>query len=227
MSTGPGNRPVNMRARCSVRPAQPGDAPQVAALLVELGYPDNPAAEIRQRLAMCERETAGLALVAERQGHVVGSSRWPRSRIWSARGAGGESWRSSFPPHAAGRVSAAGLSMPSRKQPASLAASPWRSPARAAAPNPIPSTGTSAMKMGVIAAHDTLKTSSPAHPRPATAPSPRAIPARRHRHDRRQSAAPQAAESNDTARMATSATVSRSLTWVGCSSDTWPGTGLR
>jgi ribosomal protein S18 acetylase RimI-like enzyme len=66
------NRPVNMRARCSVRPAQPGDAPQVAALLVELGYPDNPAAEIRQRLAMWERETASLALVAERQGQVVG-----------------------------------------------------------------------------------------------------------------------------------------------------------
>jgi ribosomal protein S18 acetylase RimI-like enzyme len=63
---------VNMRARCSVRLAQPGDAPQVTALLAELGYPDNPAAEIRQRLAMWERETVGRALVAERRGQVVG-----------------------------------------------------------------------------------------------------------------------------------------------------------
>jgi 8-oxo-dGTP pyrophosphatase MutT (NUDIX family) len=32
---------VNIRAGCSVRPAQPGDAAQVAALLAEPGYPDN------------------------------------------------------------------------------------------------------------------------------------------------------------------------------------------
>ena len=55
-----------------VRLAQPGDAAQVAALLAELGYPDNGTAEVRRRLAMWERETAGLALVAERQGQVVG-----------------------------------------------------------------------------------------------------------------------------------------------------------
>jgi len=41
-------------------------------LLAELGYPDNRTEEVRRRLAMWERETAGLALVAERQGQVVG-----------------------------------------------------------------------------------------------------------------------------------------------------------
>jgi ribosomal protein S18 acetylase RimI-like enzyme len=66
------NRPVNMRAGCSVRLAQPGDAAQVAALLAELGYPDNPVEEVRRRLAVWERETAGLALVADRQEQVVG-----------------------------------------------------------------------------------------------------------------------------------------------------------
>jgi len=63
---------VNMRARCSVRLAQPDDAAQVAALLAELGYPDNRTEDVRRRLAMWERETAGLALVAERQGQVLG-----------------------------------------------------------------------------------------------------------------------------------------------------------
>lgn len=63
---------MNTRAGCSVRRAQPGDAAQVAALLAELGYRDNRAEEVRRRLAMWERETAGLALVAERQGQVAG-----------------------------------------------------------------------------------------------------------------------------------------------------------
>src|SRR5262249_22626472 len=102
------------------------------------------------------------------RGRRWGSSRWPGSRIWSGRGGGGGSWRSACLPRAAGRVSAVGLSIPPRKQLASLAASPWRSPVGAAAPNPIHSTGTSAMKTGVTAAHATLKTSSPAHPRSAT-----------------------------------------------------------
>ncbi len=44
----------------------------MAALLAELGYPDNRTESVRRRLAMWERETAGLALVAERQGQVVG-----------------------------------------------------------------------------------------------------------------------------------------------------------
>ena len=63
---------MNVQAGCSVRLAQPGDAAQVAALLAELGYPDNRTEEVRRRLAMWERETAGLALVAERQGQVLG-----------------------------------------------------------------------------------------------------------------------------------------------------------
>ena len=63
---------MKMPAEFSVRLAQPGDAAQVAALLVELGYPDNPAGEVRRRLVMWERETTGIALVAEHQGQVVG-----------------------------------------------------------------------------------------------------------------------------------------------------------
>lgn len=64
---------MNVRAGCSVRLAQPGDAAQVAALLAELGYPGNGTGEVRRRLAMWEREPACLALVAERQGQVVGT----------------------------------------------------------------------------------------------------------------------------------------------------------
>ena len=63
---------MSMSAGCSVRLARPGDAAQVAALLAELEYPDNPVEEVRRRLTLWERETAGLALVAERQEQVVG-----------------------------------------------------------------------------------------------------------------------------------------------------------
>jgi predicted N-acetyltransferase YhbS len=56
----------------NIRTGQPDDAAQVAALLAELGYPDNRTAEVRRRLAMWDRETASFALVAERQGQVVG-----------------------------------------------------------------------------------------------------------------------------------------------------------
>lgn len=63
---------MNMPAEFSVRKAQPDDAQQVAALLVELGYPGNPAGEVRRRLVIWERDTTALALVAERQGQVEG-----------------------------------------------------------------------------------------------------------------------------------------------------------
>jgi len=65
-------RPVTTRAGCTVRVAEPGDAAQVAALLAELGYPDNRTEDVRRRLAMWEREAACRALVAERQGQVAG-----------------------------------------------------------------------------------------------------------------------------------------------------------
>ena len=63
---------MNIQSECLVRRAQPGDAAQVAALLAELGYPDNRTEDVQRRLAMWERETTGRALVAERQGQVVG-----------------------------------------------------------------------------------------------------------------------------------------------------------
>lgn len=59
-------------ARCSVRHAQPGDAAQVAALLAELGYPDNQVADVRRRLALWASEATSRALVAERRGQVLG-----------------------------------------------------------------------------------------------------------------------------------------------------------
>ena len=59
-------------ADCSVRPALPDDASQVATLLVELGYPDNQVADVRERLEVWAGETASRALVAERHGQVLG-----------------------------------------------------------------------------------------------------------------------------------------------------------
>ena len=59
-------------ARCSVRHACPEDAAQVAALLAELGYPDNQVADVRRRLALWAGETTSRALVAESHGQVLG-----------------------------------------------------------------------------------------------------------------------------------------------------------
>jgi predicted ATPase len=64
---------VSTQAGCAVRQAQPSDAEQVAALLAELGYPDNPAEQVRQRLAMWAHEKTSLALVADRDGQVLGA----------------------------------------------------------------------------------------------------------------------------------------------------------
>jgi GNAT superfamily N-acetyltransferase len=64
---------VSTQAVCAVRRAQPGDAAQVAALLAALGYPDNPVEQVRQRLAMWAHEKSSLALVADRDGQVLGT----------------------------------------------------------------------------------------------------------------------------------------------------------
>lgn len=56
-----------------VRAAEPGDAPRVAALLAELGYPDNDADGVRRRLAAWADEPAGTVFVAEDDGRVVGA----------------------------------------------------------------------------------------------------------------------------------------------------------
>lgn len=64
---------MNAQTRCVVRPAQPRDAAQVAALLAELGYPDNPVGQMRRRLAMWAHEKTSLALVADRNGQVLGA----------------------------------------------------------------------------------------------------------------------------------------------------------
>nr|WP_042178104.1 GNAT family N-acetyltransferase [Kibdelosporangium sp. MJ126-NF4]CEL12972.1 GCN5-related N-acetyltransferase [Kibdelosporangium sp. MJ126-NF4]CTQ98657.1 GCN5-related N-acetyltransferase [Kibdelosporangium sp. MJ126-NF4] len=57
----------------SLRRARPDDAADVAALLVELGYPDNEVAAVGQRLAMWAQEPAGVVLVAQLGGRVVGT----------------------------------------------------------------------------------------------------------------------------------------------------------
>lgn len=64
---------MNTQPRCAVRRAQPGDAAQVTALLAELGYPGSTVEQVRQRLAMWAREKTSLALVAERNGQVLGA----------------------------------------------------------------------------------------------------------------------------------------------------------
>jgi GNAT superfamily N-acetyltransferase len=64
---------VSAEVELSIRKARLDDAAQVAALLVELGYPDNSVDDVRRRLAMWAKETAGIVLVAERDGQVVGT----------------------------------------------------------------------------------------------------------------------------------------------------------
>lgn len=64
---------MNTQPRCAVRRAQPADADQVAALLAELGYPDNPVEQVRQRLARWACEKTSLALVADCNGQVPGA----------------------------------------------------------------------------------------------------------------------------------------------------------
>jgi GNAT superfamily N-acetyltransferase len=56
-----------------IRDAGAGDAAGVAALLVELGYPENGVEDVRGRLATWSREAAGAVLVAEEGGRVVGT----------------------------------------------------------------------------------------------------------------------------------------------------------
>lgn len=55
----------------TVREAAPGDAAAVASLLVQLGYPDNDEADVRQRLAGWAAEPHGTAFVAEDDSGVV------------------------------------------------------------------------------------------------------------------------------------------------------------
>ena len=55
----------------SVRPASPDDAPAVASLLGELGYPSN-AAQVRARMAGVLRDDRVFVAVDERAGDVLG-----------------------------------------------------------------------------------------------------------------------------------------------------------
>jgi GNAT superfamily N-acetyltransferase len=57
----------------SVRGVQLDDAAEVAALLVELGYPGNREADVRRRLEVWATGASGAVLVAERDGRVVGT----------------------------------------------------------------------------------------------------------------------------------------------------------
>jgi GNAT superfamily N-acetyltransferase len=55
----------------SVRAAAPADAPAIAALLAELGYP-TPAPDVERRLGDLEASGRSAALVAEHAGEVAG-----------------------------------------------------------------------------------------------------------------------------------------------------------
>lgn len=57
----------------ALRRARPADAAAVAALLVELGYPDNQVDVVASRLAMWAQEPSGVVLVAQLDGQVVGT----------------------------------------------------------------------------------------------------------------------------------------------------------
>jgi GNAT superfamily N-acetyltransferase len=64
---------VSAATEFAIRRAWLDDAAEVAALLVELGYPDNSPDDVRRRLAMWAQEAAGVVLVAEGGGQVVGA----------------------------------------------------------------------------------------------------------------------------------------------------------
>lgn len=59
--------------KVSVRRARPEDAAGVAALLAELGYPDNREADVGRRLAAWAGERYAAVFVAGRDGRVVGT----------------------------------------------------------------------------------------------------------------------------------------------------------
>jgi GNAT superfamily N-acetyltransferase len=57
----------------TVRPASPEDAPGVAALLIELGYPGDSVEQVRERLARWTRAGNAEVLVAEYQARLAGA----------------------------------------------------------------------------------------------------------------------------------------------------------
>jgi GNAT superfamily N-acetyltransferase len=61
----------NPATNLAVREVTPDDAPRVAALLSQLGYPAS-ADEVTQRLTYWQPDPMSLVLVAERNGQVVG-----------------------------------------------------------------------------------------------------------------------------------------------------------
>ncbi len=63
---------MNEAVPCAIRAAEPDDADQVAALLGELGYPDNTVDAVRRRLAVWDEARDSVALVAENAGGIVG-----------------------------------------------------------------------------------------------------------------------------------------------------------
>jgi GNAT superfamily N-acetyltransferase len=57
----------------TIRPARPQDAPGVAALLIELGYPGDSVEQVRERLARWGRAENATVLVAEYQARLAGA----------------------------------------------------------------------------------------------------------------------------------------------------------
>lgn len=63
---------MNEAVPCAIRAAEPDDADQVAALLGELGYPDNTVDAVRRRLAVWADARDSVALVAENVSAIIG-----------------------------------------------------------------------------------------------------------------------------------------------------------
>jgi len=66
------SREVGAASSPTVRPAGPQDAPGVAALLIELGYPGDSVEQVRERLARWARAENAAVLVAEYQARLAG-----------------------------------------------------------------------------------------------------------------------------------------------------------
>ena len=64
---------MSAAAEFAIRRVRLDDATEVAALLVELGYPDNSVDDVGGRLAMWTQEAAGVVLIAEGGGQVAGA----------------------------------------------------------------------------------------------------------------------------------------------------------
>ncbi len=139
----------------TVRAARPDDAADVAALLVELGYPDNDVDDVRRRLAAWEREAAGAALVAEQHGRVVAAVAVTAFPYLEREGRCGRVVALVVAAGHRGQGIGRRLVEAAEAAAASFGCVRMESPARATAPNRTTSTGAWATRTGATTARGT------------------------------------------------------------------------